>query len=346
MISISVVMPTYNTPVEFLEEAVNSILTQTFRDFEFIIIDDCSTNDSRFYLESLQDERIRLIRNPENLGITKSLNIGFKAATGKYIARMDSDDISLPAHFEKQFAFMERNPDVILCGTNIKNFGVYSGETDFKVTDMDYYRIFTLFINPGPSHPTAFFNREMLLRYHISYDERLKYAQDYGLWVEISRCGRVSILEEVLLLYRTHTVRISDLHREEQVFYHKLTQKKLLEELLGSVSPDELDLHYKYAPDYDMDAPIDDDMEKWFHRLIEANDREGIDYKKKLRYVVYSIIMKRAVYNSFTRGMNYLSKVKMFFQHLPFPIALRAAAGMSARVAAGGCTGKEVNCML
>ena len=84
MISISVVMPTYNTPVEFLEEAVNSILTQTFRDFEFIIIDDCSTNDSRFYLESLQDERIRLIRNPENLGITKSLNIGFKAATGSF----------------------------------------------------------------------------------------------------------------------------------------------------------------------------------------------------------------------------------------------------------------------
>lgn len=156
MISISVVMPTFNTPVEFLEEAVNSILAQTFRDFEFIIIDDCSTDDSRFYLDSLRDERIRLIRNPENLGVTKSLNIGLKAATGKYVARMDSDDISLPTRFEKQFAFMERNPDVVLCGTNIKSFGVYSSVTNTKVTDMDYYRIITLFTNPGPSHPTAF----------------------------------------------------------------------------------------------------------------------------------------------------------------------------------------------
>ena len=83
MVSVSVVMPTYNTEVPILQEAVDSILSQTFRDFEFIIIDDGSTNDSVIYLQSLQDKRVRLIRNPENLGVSKSLNIGFRAAQGK-----------------------------------------------------------------------------------------------------------------------------------------------------------------------------------------------------------------------------------------------------------------------
>ena len=88
MPSISVVMPTYNTSVSFLKEAVDSILNQTFQDFEFIIIDDGSINDTPEYLRSLTDSRVRVIRNNENIGITKSLNIGFNKARGKYIARM------------------------------------------------------------------------------------------------------------------------------------------------------------------------------------------------------------------------------------------------------------------
>lgn len=88
MVTISVVMPTYNTDVPILREAVDSILAQTFRDFEFLIIDDCSTNESVEYLNTLTDPRIRIIRNETNMGITKSLNIGFREAKGKYIARM------------------------------------------------------------------------------------------------------------------------------------------------------------------------------------------------------------------------------------------------------------------
>ena len=100
-IEISVIMPTYNTSVPILQEAVESILNQTYKNFEFIIINDCSTNGSGEYLESLDDSRIVLINNPTNLGVTKSLNIGLNVARGRYIARMDSDDISLPLRFEK-----------------------------------------------------------------------------------------------------------------------------------------------------------------------------------------------------------------------------------------------------
>ena len=108
MIPISVVMPAYNTPVDILREAVESILNQSFSEYEFIIVDDDSTKTETIsYLNSLEDTRIRIIRNEANVGATKSLNIGFKAAKGQYIARMDSDDISLPNRLEKQFVFME-----------------------------------------------------------------------------------------------------------------------------------------------------------------------------------------------------------------------------------------------
>ena len=110
---ISVIMPSFNTPVEMLAKAVDSILEQTYRDFEFIIIDDGSTGSCREYLESLSDPRIRIIHNEKNLGITKSLNIGLRAARGKYIARMDADDICISDRFEKQYKFMEEHTDEV-----------------------------------------------------------------------------------------------------------------------------------------------------------------------------------------------------------------------------------------
>ena len=120
---ISVIMPNYNTSVEYLSLAVDSILSQTYENFEFIIIDDCSTDESVDYLASITDPRVRVIRNDVNRGITASLNVALDNARGDYIARMDSDDVSLPERFEKQIAFMEANPDVIVCGTWIQSFG-------------------------------------------------------------------------------------------------------------------------------------------------------------------------------------------------------------------------------
>ena len=322
MISISVVMPTYNTEITILQEAVDSILSQTFRDFEFIIIDDCSTDDSYDYLQSLSDERIRLIRNPQNLGITKSLNIGFKEAKGKYIARMDSDDISLPTRFEKQFAYMESHPDVIVCGTGVKWIGERSDIVRQKITDMDDYRIRTLFYNPGPFHPTAFFNRELLLRYHIAYDERLPYAQDYNLWSDICRIGPMYILEDVLLLYRMHRKQISGTQSELQRQCHKSINKKLLCELLGDVSEEELDLHFKYSSGYYRDVKVNKEMKCWFHKLVEANDRVGVYDKKKFERYVFNNIVEQIIFQSFDQNMSFASKAGLFFRYLPFPMAL------------------------
>ncbi|MDD4353774.1 MAG: glycosyltransferase family A protein, partial [Candidatus Nanoarchaeia archaeon] len=115
---ISVIMSAYNTE-RYIAEAIESILNQTFKDFEFIIIDDGSTDDSLKIIKRYvkKDRRIKLIHNKKNIGLTKSLNKGLKIAKGQYIARMDADDISLPQRFQIQYDFLEKNKDIFLIGT-------------------------------------------------------------------------------------------------------------------------------------------------------------------------------------------------------------------------------------
>ena len=331
MISISVVMPVYNTPVDILREAVDSILCQTFRDFEFIIIDDGSEDATRLYLQNLKDDRIRLIRNHQNLGITRSLNTGLREAKGKYIARMDGDDIALPERLEKQYRFMETHPKVFMCGTNVEFFGAYSRVTKSRIKDMDHYRISALFTYPGPAHPTAFFNRKLLQRYGIKYDENLIYAQDYGIYVEISRYGKICILREPLLRLRVHDHRITNEHRKKQIECDKITRKKLVQELIPNVTDAEMELHYRYGTGYDGEAKINAEILNWLQRLMEANDRIGIYDKRKFKEYVYNTVEKRAIYHSFDSNMPYTTRVSGFFEYLPFPNALRATMGMSAR---------------
>ena len=333
MVNVSVVMPTYNTEVSILREAVNSILNQTFKDFEFIIIDDGSIDDSVAYLQSLQDKRIRLIRNPKNMGITKSLNIGLQAAQGKYIARMDSDDIALPTRLEEQFSFMEKHPGVFLVGSNVERFGAYSGITELNIKDPELYRISALFLNPGPYHPTIFINHKLLLQYKISYDEELVHSQDYGLYVDISKHGRVCLIKKALLRYRIHDRQISVAHREKQIQCDKSVQRKLLLELLDNVADNELDLHYRYGTGYYPNTKLSDEMLEWYHRLIAANDQRSVYDKRKFRLYVYDSIIKRSIYHSFEPNMSCAAKITMFFRYMPFAAALKASLGMCARTA-------------
>lgn len=347
---ISVVMPTYNTDVSILKEAVDSILNQTFKDFEFIIIDDGSTNSSIEYLNSLQDQRVKIIRNDTNIGITKSLNIGLRAAKGKYIARMDSDDIAFPDRFEKQYAFMESHPDVFVCGTKVRYFkdkllsvtqqadqpkkeSVFIKEKDSRgkkntvitnteMEDMESYRVRMLFTNPGPVHPTAFFNHEKLIQYNIEYNEEIVYAQDYDLWMRVSSVGQICTLPEVLLYYRVHSGQITKAHRKKQVQCDQMTQRKLLEQLLGYITEEELSFHYKYSSGYDSNAKISPRAVHWYERILSANkERKIYDQKKLVLYI--DSIKTRLIRQTFTQDMSKSEKGRLLFQYLPFSTAIQ-----------------------
>lgn len=347
---ISVVMPTYNTQISILKEAVDSILNQTFSDFEFIIIDDGSANDTYEYLKSIPDKRIKIIKNDTNIGITKSLNIGFRAAKGKYIARMDSDDIAFPDRFEKQYAFMESHPDVFVCGSKAiffkdmalpdikpaeqtKKQYTFIKKTDSrrkesteivncKVEDMESYRVRMIFTNPGPLHPTAFFNHEKLIQYHIEYNEELVYAQDYDLWMRISSFGQICTLPEVLLYYRVHSGQISKEHREKQIECDQMTQRKLLEQLLDKVSEEDLSFHYKHSSGYYSNAKISPRAIQWYGRILTANrERKIYDHKKLVQYI--DRIKTSLILQTFTQDMRKSEKVRLLFQYIPFSTALK-----------------------
>ncbi len=320
-ISISVIMPTYNTETEILKEAVDSILNQTLSDFEFLIIDDGTTNESTTYLNSITDKRVKIIRNPSNIGITKSLNIGLKQAQGKYIARMDADDVSLPSRFEKEYAFMETHTDVIVCGSmegNIINGEkIYPAYTPKKIEEMEEYRVKLLFLNPGPRHPTAMIRHEQLILHNILYDENLIHAQDYGLWETISHYGKIVILNEVLLLRRKHVNQITVSRRPIQIQCDKMTQKKILTELLGNVTDQEEDMHYIHSTGYYPDAVITQEVNEWYNRLIEANkERHIYDQRALIKRIM--IIKKRLIQQSFKTDMSLLEKMHLVFGYLPF----------------------------
>ena len=325
---ISVVMPTYNTPLSMLKEATDSILEQTFGDFEFIIIDDGSTNESADYLKSLRDRRIRLIRNPRNLGVTKSLNIGLNAAKGKYIARMDADDISLPQRFEKQYAFMEAHPDVIMCGCEAKNIGEKSETAQKRRFDQELYRIKLLFENPGPRHPTLFIRREALKKHHISYDESLIYAQDYGLLTSLAEYGRIGVISDVLVSRREHAGQISVRHRELQLQCHKQILKRQLRGLLENVTDEEVDLHDRYYRGRWSGGPVTPEMLNWYERLIKANDTVKKYDAKKFRAFVYQLLM---IMIRTARDLSAYQKLRMILRRVPLQNAVQEAAAFIGR---------------
>ena len=343
---ISVIMPVFNTPVSFLKEAVDSILTQSFMEFEFIIIDDGSTDSCREYLESLSDPRIIIIHNDKNQGVTKSLNIGLRVARGKYIARMDSDDISLPFRFERQFAFMESNPDIIVCGAKTAPVGKrqqFAATGKASMTDMEEYRVKMLFVHPGPRHPTAFFRHDTLIKYKIQYDEGLRYAQDYGMWETMSRYGNVCILGDVLLLKRVHANMITKAHGEQQAECDKKTQRKLLAELLGSVSNEEIDMHYNYSSGRYADVVITPEIVEWYRRIMRANDKRQIYNARKLRRYI-ELIEKRLIGQTYTKEMSIIEKAGLYYKYLPFSSALRITSTTVIKKAQGvfrGLTTRE-----
>ena len=310
-ISISVVMPVYNTPTGYVKEAVDSILGQTFGDFEFIIIDDGSTNGNAEYLDGIKDGRVRIIRNPKNIGITKSLNIGLRAARGKYIARMDADDISLPWRFDKQFSFMEAHPDVIMCGSRVGSVGdpvpEYTPGLSF-VCNMQKYRVTSLFRYPGPDHPTVFFNRELLLKNNLEYDETLKYSQDYGLYCIIAEKGKICILEDRLLVRRVHNDRITCEHRAEQIECDKVTKRKLLEKLLGIISDEELDFHFHCSSEFEKEI-MTPGVISWYQRIRKANHRCGIYDRRMLRKEI-DFIESHLIHNLITGDLPLWKKIR------------------------------------
>lgn len=269
--TISVLMSTYNTPKEWLSDAIESILNQTFSDFEFIIVDDCSVEGIEIFKSKYKDSRIIWMRNEKNLGLTKTLNKALKVAKGKYIARMDADDISLPMRFQMQVDFMEKNPDIIACGSYRRAFGNEDKDECWNIPrTREEQQIMLFFYNCGLTHPTAMFRKEMLDKWNIFYNENYTKAQDYGIWVQCTRYAPLAMIPKVLLQYRKSNQQISVAGRQSQLENDRKVKIDQLEMLGIKATEDEKDMHVFFCRGK-MIRKVSD-TKRWVERLKDANN--------------------------------------------------------------------------
>lgn len=210
---VTVLMPVYNCEL-YIKEAIDSILNQTFSDFEFLIIDDASTDKTVSIVKTYVDSRIQLIEKPVNTGLTNSLNYGLKVAKGDYIARMDGDDISLSERFAKQVTFLDANPDVVLCGSL---FSIIGSTTIVIVPENNDAIKLTMLKKCCFGHPTVMMRKNILDKYSITYDVLKEPAEDYDLWTRLLFKGKFHNLQEVLLKYRVHDAQVSSKRLEQQI---------------------------------------------------------------------------------------------------------------------------------
>jgi glycosyltransferase involved in cell wall biosynthesis len=242
--AVTVLMPIYNG-AHFLREAIESILCQSFADFEFLIIDDGSTDESMAIVRSYTDHRIRLESNGTNMGLVETLNRGMRLARGRYIARMDSDDISHPERLAQQTSFMDQHIEVVVCGGWIKAFGSQRFVKKYPLTD-DGIRTHLLFEN-ALAHPSVMMRRDLFLSEHLFYDANYARAEDYELWTRVPGCYKLANLGRILLFYRRHAEQVSAEFFSVQSAVTSAIRKKQLERLGIELTVETLDLHVKIS---------------------------------------------------------------------------------------------------
>lgn len=226
---ISVLMPAYNAAA-YIREAIDSILNQTFTNFEFVIINDGSTDATEKIILSYSDERIKYYANECNMGIVKTLNRGIELCQGKYIARMDADDVSLPDRLEKQVHCLDAKLHVVACGTVYAVLGDGLKMSVDVATDAKDIR-YDMAIYCQFAHSTMMIRKDTLDQYKLRYREEYKCAEDYKLWTEMLQYGEMENIPEVLGYIRQCEEGISISNAERQRNLSNIVRKEYLSQL-------------------------------------------------------------------------------------------------------------------
>lgn len=266
-------MPIYNGAT-YLNEAIDSILNQTFQNFEFIIIDDGSTDDSVKIIKSYNDNRIRLVENKNNLGQSETLNKGISLTRGKYIARMDQDDISMPERLKKQFEFMENNLDIDVCGSWLQLMGEYDGIVELE-TDSERIKI-NLLTNQNLAHPAVMIRKDTLVKYDLNYNPTFTIGNDYDLWVRMFDDCSFANLPAPLIKVRMHDNQFSKMLWKQNNAETNRILTNLLKKIGIRPNDSDLNIHKKLFTGYGIDSLFTGEVFNYLRRLRSSNRHENI----------------------------------------------------------------------
>lgn len=276
---VSVIMANYNTNLEYLKEAIDSIYNQTYKNIEIIMIDDGSNNEPE-KIYNLYDNKFKVVYNKENLGVTKSRNISLEMVKGDYIFIMDSDDIAYPNIIEEQIKYFNNNSEVNVLGVGVEWFGdiehIYIPNI-LKTKEEQQVNYF--FGNYGIQHPGTMLKKEFIEKFNIKYNERYKKALDYDLFAECSKYTPINIIEKPLMKYRRHKQQISTGGIKEQDYYANLIRLDRMQTLIHECNENDKELHLKLCNN-ELNISIIE-LNKWVKRLIKSNRQKKI-YKQDL----------------------------------------------------------------
>lgn len=235
---ISVILPAYNAE-RYLSEAIDSVLNQTYTNFELIIINDGSTDKTEEIILSYLDPRIRYVKNEQNLKLIKTLNKGIDLAKGKYIARMDADDISLPTRLEKEVEFLEKHTDidVVSCFPyNLNMKGKILGRSSYFVVTRPIPCKFVSMFEPSICHPACMFRADSIRKFKYSDNDKNLHIEAYELWNRMFHNeSKGSMIPEYLIYYRDNASSVCHIHIDEQLSNHLYLLQKSLLDYLGII---------------------------------------------------------------------------------------------------------------
>lgn len=297
MVKASVLLPVYNTNSDHLRAAIDSVLAQTFSDFELLIYNDASSLASVDQtVRSYKDERIRYICGQDNLGIARVRNLLIDLAQGEYLVVMDHDDICLPDRIRKQIDYMDQNPRVGVCGTAHRRFGNFFKNKTIRYPQSDSDIRASLFFKNVLHHPSAVMRKSVLIDNGIKYDADFVSANDRLLFVEISRHAELANLPDVLCLYRLHPGMTSLTKREAIKVEQKRLRKIFLDNMGARLTVQQEEVLNLYIMNGRHRARTHQtllEMLGVINLLLEANERSGYLPHSEFRRECVRYLVKR-----------------------------------------------------
>jgi len=278
MTAVSVLLPARDA-VPYLREAIDSVLRQTVADLELIVIDDGSSDATPEVLASIGDPRLRVLRNDAPLGIAGALNRGLELCRGRYVARMDADDVSVPHRFAAQIAWLDAHGDAGACGSWVRMFCDGWRRDRRLESDPERIRCALLLFNTM-SDPSAMLRRELVEQ--VRYDESYRTAPDYDFWARANRRCRLGNVRALLLHYRVHGAQIGLVARPLRMAEGDRIRRAQLAELGVALTPEEEALHHSVGR-AELPAPLAA-AGSWIEKIVAAKD--GFCDRRVLRAVL------------------------------------------------------------
>lgn len=293
---ISIALPAYNAK-DYIAECLDSLLAQTYQNFEIILIDDCSTDGTADVVATYTDSRIRYFKNEKNSGIVYSLNKAYALCRGAYIARMDADDRCMPDRLEKQIKYLQQHKDIGIVAVWYRTFGAANG-VHRPATDPDEIKcrlLFTLQL----MHSGWLFRRELVQEHKLQYREEYKYAEDWDFLVRASAVTRLSNVPEILVDYRINPKQVSNIHSRTQKQVADTVAKNQLDALGLTLTEEEFCI-YRASFGRRENLLSEEEMRlliSVLKRLEQANVKRGIYREEVLHRVIQEELYYLCNYN-------------------------------------------------